>query len=63
MAMSRKHYRAFAAIIRERWDASAELPEVRGNLAIIIADLAYVFRADNSDFDSRRFRDACTGGE
>lgn len=64
MAMSRKHYRLVAEIIRARWDAvdgTAHQEDTRAHLGQIISDLIPMFREDNSSFDAQKFRHAATG--
>jgi len=67
MAMSRKHYREVAEIIkseREEWDTAAEYtPEqrnaVRAATFIIASGLATMFQIDNANFDRKKFLEAC----
>ena len=64
MAMSRKHYREVASIIREQWEESERLPaneriEVRTSVALITQGIATMFQIDNSNFDRSKFLEAC----
>ncbi len=64
MAMSRKHYREVAEIIKEQWDYSLTLEKsqgetVRAVLDSVASNLATMFRIDNSNFDRDRFLTAC----
>ena len=64
MAMSRKHYREAAEIIKNalpsRADADTPAGVVRTQTTREIAcDLAIMFKQDNSAFDRYKFLDAC----
>ena len=64
MAMSRKHYREVAAIIKEQWDYSLTLEKsqgetVRAVLDSVASNLATMFRIDNSNFNRDQFLEAC----
>lgn len=70
MAMSRKDYRAIAAVLREEYRAVTEedypYDPVRRQaaqdvIAAVANRLCPVFRADNSAFDTSRFMEAALG--
>lgn len=66
--MTRKHYEAVAAVIRDEVDSVSDLPTVQAVIVRIsllnVADgLADVFAADNPRFDRERFLAACGLGE
>lgn len=62
--MTRKHYEAAAAIIRENTvpnDVADSFDKIRNEGVLLVAsDLADMFAADNSRFDRSRFMAACT---
>lgn len=57
MAMSRKHYRDFADVIK---DILENYPDGDANVAIreIAYGMCSVFKRDNSNFDRQKFLDA-----
>ncbi len=64
MAMSRKHYREVAEIIKEEYDYSLALPMsegmvIRATLVNVAGGLATMFKIDNTLFDRRQFMEAC----
>jgi hypothetical protein len=65
MAMSRKHYREVAEIIREQvagveWDAETNGIGAGGFVLKAVANgLATMFQIDNSNFDRSQFLEAC----
>lgn len=66
MAMSRKHYREAAEVIREqveqvKRDDLGSIPTAVATDALraVAAGLAVMFKADNSRFDRYKFMDAC----
>lgn len=71
--MTRKHYEAMAAIIREQVEASQDGSRVRdvessgayvrNVLGVVARDMARVFAQDNPRFDRSRFLAACGIGE
>lgn len=61
--MTRKHYEAIAAAIREESDAFPTDLVVRGTLERLASALGGVFAADNPRFDRARFLAACGIGE
>lgn len=52
--MTRKDYKAFAAILNDHHNGS-DNPVVRLSISMIAADMASVFAADNPRFDADRF--------
>lgn len=67
MAMSRKHYREAAEIIKEVVDATPAHSDLQGFIATgrmqatrsIARGLAWMFAEDNPRFDRDKFFDAC----
>lgn len=64
MAMSRKHHREVAEIIKDELDSLSELTEVeqaamRATLSQVALKMAGMFRRDNNLFDIGRFMEAC----
>jgi len=57
MAMSRKHYRAFAQILRQ---AREYFPEHEDAIAYITRDIAGICAEDNRSFRRQQFYDAAT---
>jgi len=63
MAMSRKHYKEFAALIKDNLDNYPEDvdADIRSAISAIAYDMCRVFKADNYNFDRDKFIDACLG--
>lgn len=64
MAMTRKHYREVAEIIRSQWQEARRLPkneriEVQTALMLVASGMATMFQIDNSRFDREKFLAAC----
>lgn len=61
MAMSRKHYREAAEIIKRHRQISARSGDNTGVYAVegVAEELADMFKRDNSAFDRARFMEAC----
>lgn len=64
MAMSRKHYREAASVIREVVDGAKHDPAVMAAAEVdtarmIAGGLASMFKADNSNFRRDQFMEAC----
>lgn len=64
MAMSRKHYREVASLIDDGWlehfDTEVSPQYVQGwMLSFVASGLARIFAADNPNFDTNKFMEAC----
>jgi len=63
MAMSRKHYKEFAAVIKDNLDNYPEDidADIRSAISAIAYDMCRVFKMDNPAFSRDRFIEAATG--
>lgn len=63
MAMTKKHYEAFAKAVNNHYDhlSSAVDGQDMADALIhaLIHDLVAIFKPDNPSFNAQRFRDAC----
>lgn len=63
MAVSRKHYREAASIIKRQVEnyppGSPDYGMVRNAMGEVASDLASMFKGDNSAFNRQQFMEAC----